>query len=126
MEVTRTYANTRWKLMNDPDSEVRRQAESCLTHPKFGTFVFLYAPDPSTPQGLMALGAYGSTMEGAVPQVFPSSLQFALLPGNSTSSDLANCAMKLPPFYRTAVQVSPASVVNTDLVKDLNDLIKGS
>jgi cytosine deaminase len=126
MEVTRTYSSIRWNLMNDPDPEVRRQAETCLTHPKFGTFVFLYAPNPSTPQGLMALGAYGSTMEGAIPQVFPSSLQFALLPENSTSSALANCAMSLPPFYKTGVQVSPMPVVNTDLAKALNDLIKQS
>src|SRR5207253_5905538 len=89
METTRGYAVMRWTLMNDPDPQVREQAEQYLTHPKYGTFVFLYAPDPTTAQAVMTLGAYGSTMEGPVPQSYPSNLQYVLLPGNTTPQALS-------------------------------------
>jgi cytosine deaminase len=83
METTRNYAVLRWTLMNDPDPVVRAEAGQYLTHPKYGTFVFLYAPAPP-PQAVMTFGAYGSTMEGPVPQSYPSNLQYVLLPGNTT------------------------------------------
>jgi cytosine deaminase len=116
METTRGYAVMRWTLMNDPDPEVRAQAEQYLTHPKYGTFVFLYAPDPTTPQAVMALGAYGSTMEGEVPQSYPSNLQYVLLPGNTTAQTLSTLAQDLPPFYTDSVQVGPAQVLSQDLI----------
>ena len=116
METTRGYAVMRWTLMNDPDPEVREQAEQYLTHPKYGTFVFLYAPDPTTPQAVMALGAYGSTMEGEVPQSYPSNLQYVLLPGNTTAQTLSTLAQDLPPFYTDSVQVGPAQVLSQDLI----------
>jgi cytosine deaminase len=116
METTRGYAVMRWTLMNDPDPEVRAQAEQYLTHPKYGTFVFLYAPDPTTPQAVMALGAYGSTMEGEVPQSYPSNLQYVLLPGNTTAQTLSTLAQDLPPFYTDSVQVGPAQVLSQELI----------
>lgn len=116
METTRGYAVMRWTLMNDPDPEVRAQAEQYLTHPKYGTFVFLYAPDPTTPQAVMALGAYGSTMEGEVPQSYPSNLQYVLLPGNTTPQALSTLAQDLPPFYTESVQVGPAQVLSQELI----------
>ncbi|NBA98342.1 nucleoside deaminase [Pseudomonas sp. R5(2019)] len=116
METTRGYAVLRWTLMNDPDPAVRAQAEQYLTHPKYGTFVFLYAPDPTTPQALMTLGAYGSTMEGPVPQSYPSNLQYVLLPGNTTPQALSQLAQNLPPFYTQSVQVAPAQVLSQELI----------
>lgn len=116
METTRGYAVMRWTLMNDPDPEVRAQAGQYLTHPKYGTFVFLYAPDPTTPQAVMALGAYGSTMEGEVPQSYPSNLQYVLLPGNTTPQALSTLAQDLPPFYTESVQVGPAQVLSQELI----------
>lgn len=113
---TRGYAVMRWSLMNDPDPEVRAQAEQYLTHPKYGTFVFLYAPDPTTPQAVMALGAYGSTMEGEVAQSYPSNLQYVLLPGNTTPQTLSTLAQDLPPFYTESVQVGPAQVLSQELI----------
>ncbi|APC16487.1 cytosine deaminase [Pseudomonas frederiksbergensis] len=116
METTRSYAVMRWTLMNDPDPAVRAQAEQYLTHPKYGTFVFLYAPDPTTPQAVMTLGAYGSTMEGQVPQSYPSNLQYVLLPGNTTAQALSQLAQNLPPFYTQSVQVAPAQVLSQALI----------
>lgn len=116
MEATRSYAVMRWTLMNDPDPLVRAQAEQYLTHPKYGTFVFLYAPDPTTPQAVMTFGAYGSTMEGPVPQSYPSNLQYVLLPGNTTPQALATLAQDLPPFYTQSVQVAPNQVLSQDLI----------
>jgi len=116
METTRGYAVMRWTLMNDPDPQVREQAEQYLTHPKYGTFVFLYAPDPTTAQAVMTLGAYGSTMEGPVPQSYPSNLQYVLLPGNTTPQALSILAQDLPPFYTQSVQVAPAQVLSQDLI----------
>lgn len=116
METTRGYAVMRWTLMNDPDPAVRAQAEQYLTHPKYGTFVFLYAPDPTTPQAVMTFGAYGSTMEGPVPQSYPSNLQYVLLPGNTTPQALSTLAQDLPPFYTQSVQVAPAQVLSQDLI----------
>lgn len=116
METTRGYALVRWTLMNDPDPLVRAEAEHYLTHPKYGTFVFLYAPDPSTTQAVMTFGAYGSTMEGPVPQCYPSNFQYVLLPGNTTAQALSVLAQNLPPFYTQSVQVAPAQVLSQDLI----------
>jgi cytosine deaminase len=69
MEVTQAYAQIRWTLMNS--EETRDATTEYLTVPKYGTFLFLHAPDPHSAVGLMTLGAYGSTMEGPIPQVFP-------------------------------------------------------
>ncbi|WPC06476.1 nucleoside deaminase [Pseudomonas benzenivorans] len=119
METTRSYAVLRWTLMNDPDPAVRAEAEHYLTHPKYGTFVFLYAPDPNTPQAVMTFGAYGSTMEGPVPQSYPSNLQYVLLPGTATAQALGTLAQNLPPFYTQSVQVAPNQVLSQDLINEV-------
>jgi tRNA(Arg) A34 adenosine deaminase TadA len=118
LEVTRAYAHVRWVLMNHRDKSVREQAGNVLTHPKYGTFVSLYSPDPSTPQGLMTMGAYGSTMEGPIPQSFPSSLQYVLLTEGASQAEVSELAMRLPPFYTTGVQVAPIQVLDDGLIKE--------
>ena len=118
MEVTRAYAHTRWVLMNHRDKSVREQAGNVLTHPKYGTFVSLYSPDPNTPQGLMTMGAYGSTMEGPIPETFPSNLQYVLLPEGVSQADVSEMAMGLPPFYTTSVQVAPSQVLDEGLIEE--------
>lgn len=123
LELTRAYAHVRWVLMNDRDKSVREQASDVLTHPKFGTFVFLYAPDPTTPQGLMTLGAYGSTMEGPIPDTFPSNLQYVLLPEGVSHGAVSELAMKLPPFYTTSVQVAPTQVMDEALIAETHSLL---
>ena len=118
MELTRAYAHTRWVLMNHRDKSVREQAGDVLTHPKYGTFVSLYSPDPNTPQGLMTMGAYGSTMEGPIPESFPSNLQYVLLPEDVSQSEVSEMAMRLPPFYTTSVQVAPTQVLDYGLIEE--------
>lgn len=104
MNVTRAYATTRYALMDDPAT--RSQAEKHLTHPKFGTFVFLHAPNPGDAATIMGLGAYGSTMEGPVPQAFPANCQYFYPPVKGTVEDLSRVIMNLPPFYTDLVQVA--------------------
>ncbi|WP_457436857.1 nucleoside deaminase [Pseudomonas sp. TE3786] len=116
MEITRHYAVMRWTLMNDPHPAVRAEAAQYLTHPKYGTYVYLYAPDPATPQAVMEFGAYGSTMEGPVPQNYPSNLQYVLLPDTTTAQAVAQLAQRLPPFYTQSVQVAPSQVLSADLI----------
>jgi tRNA(Arg) A34 adenosine deaminase TadA len=117
MEVTRVYAHIRWVLMNHRDESVREQAGNVLTHPKYGTFVFLYSPNPNTPQGLMTMGAYGSTMEGPIPDTFPSNLQYVLLPEGVSPAEVSEMAMSLPPFYTSSVQVAPTQVLDNGLIE---------
>ncbi len=124
MEVTRAYAHVRWVLMNHRDKSVREQAGNVLTHPKYGTFVFLYAPDPNTPQGLMTMGAYGSTMEGPIPDTFPSNLQYVLLPEGVSPAEVSEMAINLPPFYTTSVQVAPAQVLTNKLFEEIQSSVQ--
>ena len=123
MEVTRTYAHIRWVVMNDRSPSVREKAGNVLTHPKYGTFVFLYAPDPNKPQGLMTMGAYGSTMEGPIPQTYPPNLQYVLLPEGASQVAVSELAMNLPPFYTTSVQVAPTQVLDWGLIDEIRTLL---
>lgn len=108
MNVTRSYALTRFALMDDNDT--REAATDYLTHPKYGTFVFLYAPSPNDTTTIMTLGAYGSTMEGPVPQTFPANLQYYRPPLDGTVEELRSVIMNLPPFYTELVQLSVMEV----------------
>ena len=104
MNVTQVYAQVRFKLMNNSATE--KIAENTLTHPKYGTFVFLYAPDPTQPNTVMTLGAYGSTMEGPVPQIFPANFLYYLPPQAGDIMSLTSLIMNLPPFYTELAQLS--------------------
>jgi hypothetical protein len=104
MNVTQAYAMIRYGLMNS--NETREEATKTLTHPKFGTFVFLNAPDPADSTTVMMLGAYGSTMEGPVPQVFPAIFQFYNPPQAGTLEELYTVISNLPPFYTQLAQLS--------------------
>jgi cytosine deaminase len=116
LETTREYALMRWNLMNDPNPAVRAEARSCLTHAMYCTFVHLVAPDPNTSQAVMTFGAYGSTMEGPMPRLFPSSFQYAQLPDGVGEQDVARLAAALPPFYTTSVGVAPQRVLDQKLI----------
>jgi cytosine deaminase len=104
MDVTQAYAQTRWSLMNSADS--RAATVDHLTVPKYGTFLFLYAPEPDAATGIMNLGAYGSTMEGPLPQTFPTNLQYVRPPRSGTVLDLTRVIGDLPPLYTQLVQVA--------------------
>ncbi len=104
MNVTQAYAKIRYELMNCEDTY--EDATKTLSHPKYGTFVFLNAPNPADSTTVMMLGAYGSTMEGPVPQVFPANLQYYNQPQEGTIEELASLIMNLPPFYTQLAQLS--------------------
>ncbi|MGQ5524163.1 nucleoside deaminase [Chitinimonas sp. PSY-7] len=108
MNVTQGYAKTRWELMNKyVQAPTTENPALYLTHPKYGTFVYLYAPDPDDSITIMSLGAYGSTMEGAIPNMFPSNLQFYYPPRNGAQfSELVPVVNELPPFYTQNVNIS--------------------
>lgn len=111
MNVVQAYSKTRWDLMQD--YAVNGQGDDpsqYLGHPKYGTFVFLNAPDPEDSTTVMMLGAYGSTMEGPVPTMFPPNLQFFNPPQNGTLADLYATVIELPPFYSQSVQAAIGQV----------------
>lgn len=122
MEVTRKYANVRWTLLNSSEEATRKLAEVSLTHPRYGTFVYLFAPNPKEPESLLNLGAYGSTMEGPVPRIFPANLQYYALQSDNSHETVARMATRLPPFYTTDVQVSPMQVPIASLIDSVAGL----
>jgi cytosine deaminase len=108
MNLTQAYAKLRFDLMNDPLS--RSSAESAFAAPRYGTFVFLFAPDPGDPLTLKDLGAYGSTLEGAIPISIPSHFQFYYLPQKGTVRELKALVAAMPPFYNQLVNIDPQPV----------------
>ena len=114
MNVTQAYAKTRWELMDQYVAEAGADnPQLYLTHPKFGTFVFLYAPDPHDSNTIMTLGGYGSTMEGSIPNMFPSNLQFYYPPRDGSNiSELVSVVNNMPPFYTSNVNISMMQVLS--------------
>ncbi|WP_277043502.1 nucleoside deaminase [Caballeronia mineralivorans] len=124
MEVTRTYAGLRRQLQLDGNKDTRKY----LPHPKYCTFVFGLGPmlDDSHPvrhdigpdsqtQSFMELGAYGSTMEGALDAVNPSPYQYVRPRMNAAT--LAAFCKKLPPLYSGEIKVNPIQVANEALIE---------
>jgi cytosine deaminase len=103
MEVIQNYCKTLWKLMNDDDT--RSVAEKTLTHPRFGTFLFLYAPDPDSATTIMDLGAYSFTLYRKSHQNLPN-LQYVNPPRNGRVKDLTSLISRFPPFYSDQVNLS--------------------
>lgn len=103
MNVTRMYALGRYELMNDVTS--RQETLQHLTHPKHGTFVFLHAPNPHESTTIMNLGAYGSTMEGPLPESPIPNLQYLLPPLVGSIEELHTAINNLPPFYTDYVKI---------------------
>jgi len=108
MNLVQDYSKIRFALVNATETTV--EARKSLTHPKYGTFVFLYAPSPDDPLTLKDLGAYGSTMEGAIPQTKPSNFQYYYPPREGTVAELISLIANLPPFYTQTVGISPEKV----------------
>lgn len=106
MQLTSQYAKIRYELMNSENEEIRNQAENYLTHPKYGTFILLNELDAKKPTTLMDLGAYGSTMEGPLPENFPPNIKFLTSSSQNNFSDLIKLTSNLPPFYTHYVKIS--------------------
>ena len=106
---TRAYAQTRYALVNSPaTASLARQS---VTNPTFGTFVFLIAPDPSTPEGMFDYGAYGSTMGTAASPYIPSAFQYYELPEGVSERALQDVVLPLPPLYSANIKMQPQRVV---------------
>jgi cytosine deaminase len=103
MLATRAYAGLRYTLKQQTGKRVYQY----LGHPKYGTFVFLSGPDDSA-ASLIDLGAYGSTMEGPLPQDNPNQFQY----WNASMDPVALSAYcaGLPPLYRDVIKVDPVQV----------------
>ena len=106
---TRAYAETRYALVNTPRTNAI--AVQSLTNPNFGTFVFLEAPDPYSPQGMFDIGAYGSTMGGSASPFIPSAFQYYELPPGVSELDLQDVIFPLPPLYSANIKILPQRVV---------------
>lgn len=114
MECTRTYAQLRFALMQDPalQEDVRRY----LAHPKEGSFVFARGPDAGA-LSFMDLGAYGSTMEGPLPANNPHQFQYVL--PRVAAGELDAICKRLPPLYREVIGVRPVQVRDGALIAEL-------
>ena len=105
MPVAQDYSTTRFALNNDPSTV--QIAQQTLTSPKFGTFVFLRAPSPNSTTTVETLGAYGSTVESALPQTNPSNFQYFDPPLVGDAAALTAEIAVLPPLYSSLVQIGP-------------------
>jgi tRNA(Arg) A34 adenosine deaminase TadA len=117
MECTRQYAQLRYKLMIGANAEMRETVRRHLAHPKEGTFVFARGPRADA-QSLMDLGAYGSTMEGPLPENNPAQFQY-VLPRMAEEALHALCAA-MPPLYSQNIGIRPAQVADRRLVAALD------
>ncbi|WP_426321597.1 nucleoside deaminase [Pseudoduganella sp. R-43] len=117
MECTRAYAQLRYKLMEGADAATQAEVRHYLGHPKDGTFVFAVGPDESA-LSFMALGAYGSTMEGALPHNNPA--QFQYVRPAMPEQALHELCGHLPPLYRSLIKIRPTQVADAALVAAIN------
>ncbi|MFZ4056337.1 MAG: nucleoside deaminase [Polynucleobacter sp.] len=109
MTTVQNYSKLRFALVNNP--ETTTLAQKSLSNPKYGTFVFLYAPDGFSTNTLKDMGAYGSSMEGPIPVTSPSNFQFYEDPQVGTFLDLRALISAMPPLYGPAlVNISPERV----------------
>lgn len=109
MTTVQNYSKLRFALVNNPETTVL--AQRSLSNPKYGTFVFLYAPDGFSTNTLKDMGAYGSSMEGPIPVTSPSNFQFYENPLIGTFEDLKALISAMPPLYGPdLVNISPERV----------------
>lgn len=108
MATVQNYSKLRFSLINDPETSA--SAQQSLSNPKYGTFVFLYAPDGFDTNTLKDMGAYGSTMEGPIPVTTPSNFQFYNDPQVGTFENLQKLIAAMPPLYKELVKITPQKV----------------
>ncbi len=116
MECTRRYAQLRYTLMLGASEAAREEVRSYLAHPREGTFVFARGPDASA-HSFMNLGAYGSTMEGPLPEYNQD--QFQYVQPTVSAAELAAMCKRMPPLYRDVIRINPVQVLNRELIEAL-------
>ena len=104
----RAYSQTRYALVSNPAT--LPLAQQALTNPNFGTFVFLRAPNPFTPEGMFDVGAYGSTMGSSTTPLIPSAFQYVELPAGVSARQLQDVMLSLPPLYSQGIKIQPQQV----------------
>lgn len=109
MLTTRAWAQLRHQLFQQEGERTLQY----LGHPKFGTFVLTLGHDTSA-ASLMDLGAYGSTMEEALPAENPYSLQYVV--PSIPQSELTAWCQTLPPLYSQSIGVYPQQVTDQALI----------
>lgn len=117
MECTRQYAQLRYELMAGAEPALQEEIKSYLGHPKHGTFVLAIGPDDSA-ASFMNLGAYGSTMEGALPENNPAQFQY-VRPAMGQHGLHTLCGA-MPPLYRHLIKVRPNQVASLALIAALS------
>ena len=116
MEITRAYAQLRYKLMDGAMPEEQEEVRRYLGHPREGTFVFAHGPDHGA-ASFMDLGAWASTMEGPLPDHNPHQFQY-VAPRMDAAALAALCAA-MPPLYRDIIRLHPTQVRDQALVAAL-------
>ncbi len=116
MECTRRYAQLRYTLMQGASEAAVAEVRRYLAHPREGTFVFARGPDASA-HSVMDLGAYGSTMEGPLPEHNLAQFQYVL--ASVTASELAALCAHMPPLYRDIIRINPVQVLDQALIAAL-------
>jgi len=119
MEITRAYAQLRYKLMDGATPEEQEEVRRYLGHPREGTFVFAHGPDHGA-ASFMDLGAWASTMEGPLPDHNPHQFQY-VTPRIDAAALAALCAA-MPPLYRDVIRLHPTQVRDQALVTALERL----
>ncbi|WP_430535376.1 nucleoside deaminase [Listeria rocourtiae] len=113
MLATRGYAQLRYNLQLKGVPNAIRY----LGHPKYGTFIYAKGLEIN-PKGVADFGAFGSTMEGAIPA---DRTQFQYGIERATQAELDAFADGLPPFYSsdTSVNVHIKQTANQGLIAAL-------
>jgi cytosine deaminase len=107
MTVIQNYSKLLFQLINTANTS--SLAQQTLTNPKYGTFIYLYAPSAEDTTTLKDMGAFGSSMAGNIPVISPSNLQFYEDPLNNISS-LRSLIAAMPPIYRLGYEINPQPV----------------
>lgn len=119
MEITRAYAQLRYKLMDGATHDEQEEVRRYLGHPREGTFVFAHGPDHGA-ASFMDLGAWASTMEGPLPDHNP--YQFQYVTPRIDAVALATLCAAMPPLYRDVIRLHPTQVRDHALVAALQRL----
>ena len=110
LNVNEAYAQTRFALMND--AATNDIAYRTLTSPKFGTYVWLHAPDPWDSRTIMDIGIYGSAVASTPAVQMPSGFLCFNPPAGSSMGQLRALIPGLPTLYSANIGVSPQLVTS--------------
>ncbi|MGL4560934.1 MAG: nucleoside deaminase [Brevinema sp.] len=112
LEATRTYAHIRFDLYQQFGAEIL----TYLGHIKYGTFLFALGLDREI-ESLLTLGAYGSSIEGALPDDNLCQMQYVI--EQEDPETIRNYCAALPPLYSDIIKINPCQVTNKNLIKAL-------